>query len=146
MGEAIKEVELLSRAIEGLRNTVVGISVITTELRPTSRESGHDALLRIAFGDVRAEYAAIIKRYITHETIGGLASQLRRTQPQGILVTHHVTPNQAEKLKQLNVPFYDTAGNAFLNDPPLYVFANGKRPDHKNPKQKPTRTFIPPAL
>jgi hypothetical protein len=146
MGEAIKEVELLSRAIEGLRNMVVGISVITTELKPTSRDSGHDALLRISFGDVRAEYAAIIKRYITNETIGGLASQLRRTQPQGILVTHHVTPNQAEKLKQLNVQFFDTAGNAFLNDPPLYVFVSGKRRDHEKHKDKPSRAFMPSGL
>lgn len=145
MGEAIKEVELLSLAIEGLRNTV-GLSVITTALKPTSRDSGHDALLRIGLGDVRAEYAAIIKRYITNETIGALASQLRRTQPQGILVTRHVTPNQAEKLKQLNVPFFDTAGNAFLNDPPLYVFVSGRRPDHEKLKEKPSRAFMPSGL
>jgi len=145
MGEAIKEVELLSRAIEGLRNTV-GLSVITTAIAPTSLGSGHDALLRIGLGDVRAEYAAIIKRYITNETVGAFASQLRRTQPQGILVTYHVTPNQAEKLKQLNVPFFDTAGNAFLNNPPLYVFVTGRRPDYEKLKEKPSRAFMPSGL
>jgi hypothetical protein len=75
-----------------------------------------------------------------------LATQLRRFQPQGILVTHHVTPNQAEKLKQLNVSFFDTAGNAFLNDPPLYVFVSGRRPEHERHKEKPSRAFMPSGL
>jgi len=139
------EVELLSRAIEALRSTA-GLSVITTSLEDTSHDRGYDALLRIARNNAPTEYAAIIKRYVTNDTLGALAAQLRHTKPRGILVTHHVTPNQSDKLKNLNVPFFDTAGNAFLADETLYVFISGRRPEHEKPKEKANRTFQPSGL
>src|SRR3569832_229608 len=113
------EVELLSRAIEALRSTA-GLSVITSSLEDTFHDRGYDALLRIGRNNAPTEYAAIIKRYVTNDTMGALAAQLRHTKPRGILVTHHVTPSQSDKLKILNVPFFDTAGNAFLADETLY--------------------------
>src|SRR5688500_16675379 len=97
------EVELLSRAVEALRNTS-GLSAITVSLEDTSQDHGYDALLRIGRGNVRTEYAATLKRSVTNDTLGALASQVRRSKPQGILVTHHITAKQSEKLKQLNVP------------------------------------------
>ena len=139
------EVELLSRAIEALRNTA-GLSVITTFLGDTSQERGHDALLRIGRDNARTEYAAIIKRYVTNDTLGALIAQLRHTRPRGILVTHHITPNQSDKLKKLNLPFFDTAGNAFLADETLFVFVSGRRPEHKKPKEKLNRAFQPSGL
>jgi len=139
------EVELLSRAIEALRRTM-GLSVITTSLEDTSRDRGYDAILRIGRDNARTEYAAIIKKYVTNEILGALASQLRHTKPQGILVTHHVTPKQSDKLKKLNVPFFDTAGNAFLADETVFVFVSGRRPEHDKPKEKPHRAFQPSGL
>jgi hypothetical protein len=139
------EVELLSRAIEALRSTA-GLSVITTSLEDTSRDRGYDALLRIGRNNTRTEYAAIIKKYLTNDTLGALTTQIRHTRPRGILVTHHVTPNQSDKLKKLNVPFFDTAGNAFLADETLFVFISGRRPEHEKPKEKPNRAFQPSGL
>jgi hypothetical protein len=139
------EVELLSRAIEALRGTA-GLSVITTSLEDTSHDRGYDALLRIGRNNAQTEYAAIIKKYVTNDNLGALASQLRHTKPRGILVTHHVTPNQSDKLKSLNVPFFDTAGNAFLADETLFVFVSGRRSEHEKPKEKPNRAFQPSGL
>src|ERR1044072_7765636 len=139
------EVELLSRAIEALRSTA-GLSVITTSLEDTPRDRGYDALLRIGRNNTRTEYAAIIKKYLTNDTLGALTTQIRHTRPRGILVTHHVTPNQSDKLKKLNVPFFDTAGNTLLADETLFVFISGRRPEHEKPKDKPNRAFQPSGL
>jgi hypothetical protein len=139
------EVELLSRAIEALRNTA-GLSVITTSLEDTAQDRGYDAILRIGPGKLRTEYAAILKRYVTNDTLGVLASQARRAKPQGILVTHHISTNQADRLKKLNVPFFDTAGNAFLSDTHFFVFVSGRRPDSEKTKEKPSRAFQPSGL
>jgi hypothetical protein len=139
------EVELLSRAIEALRSTA-GLSVITASLEDTAQDRGYDAILRIGPGKLRTEYAAILKRYVTNDTLGALASQARRAKPQGILVTHHISPNQADTLKKLNVPFFDTAGNAFLSDTHFFVFVSGRRPDSEKPKEKPSRAFQPSGL
>jgi hypothetical protein len=139
------EVELLSRAVEALRNSS-GLSVITVSLEDTSQDHGYDALLHIGRGNARTEYAATLKRSVTNDSLGALASQVRRSKPQGILVTHHITAKQSEKLKQLNVPFFDTAGNAFLNDANIFVFVSGCRPDSDKPKEKPSRAFMPSGL
>ena len=139
------EVELLSRAIEALRNTS-GLSVITTSLEDTAHDPGYDALLRIGRNNARTEYAAIIKKYVTNDTLGSLTAQLRHTKPRSILVTHHVTPNQSDKLKKLNVPFFDTAGNAFLSDETFFVFVSGRRTEHEKPKETLKRAFQPSGL
>lgn len=62
---------------------------------------------------------------------------------RGVLVTSHVSPPQAEKLRRAGAQFLDTAGNAYLNDPPLYVFVAGR---HRHPTEPPkgaktTRAF-----
>lgn len=44
-----------------------------------------------------------------------------------IIVTRHVYPKQAQLFKQLNIPFIDTAGNAFINKPPLFIFIHGEQ-------------------
>jgi hypothetical protein len=139
------DIELLSRATEALRDTV-GLSVITVSLENTAQDHGYDALLRIGRGNARTEYAATLKKYVTNDTLGTLASQVRKSKPQGILVTHHITAKQSDKLKHLNVPFFDTAGNAFLNDAHIFVFVSGRQPDYEKSKEKPNRAFQPSGL
>jgi hypothetical protein len=142
----IREEELLSKAIDALKSTV-DLSVVIAALETHApHDKDYDALLRIGSDGYGAEFSAIIKSYITHDILGALVSELRRLKPRGLLVTHHVTANQADKLRRVEIPFFDTAGNAFLNAPPLYVFISGRRPKHEKPEDKPTRAFTPSGL
>lgn len=137
----VKGVELLSRAANALQDAT-GLSVVTTAYESNSpQDEGYDALLRIGFGDQKAEFSAVLKNHLNHGVLGAIASDIRRITPQGVLVTRHVTPNQSDRLKKLNIPFFDTAGNAFFNSPPLYVFVSGRRPAYEFTKEKPTRAF-----
>ena len=65
-------------------------------------------------------------------TLGPIAEQVRNPKLQGgppaLLVTRYITPTQAKRLRELEVPFIDTAGNAYVNDLPLYVFVTGRGP------------------
>jgi hypothetical protein len=139
------EVELLSKAIEALRSST-GLSVITRSFADGKAERDYDALLRITRGDAATEYSAILKKHLTSEMLGTVASQIRRTNPQGVLVTHHVTPPQAEKLRRLHVSFFDSAGNAFLDNPSFLIFVSGRRPESEKPKEKSSRAFQPSGL
>jgi hypothetical protein len=139
------EVELLGEAIEAVRNTA-GLTVITTALDTGVPDRGYDAILRVGRGNLRTEYAALIKRSVTNDTLGSLSAQLRRKDPRGILVTHQVTAHQADQLRGLNTPFFDTAGNAFLSDPPLYVFVSGRRSGYELVEHKTSRIFMPSGL
>lgn len=54
--------------------------------------------------------------------------QIEQAGKPPLLVTDYVTPPLAEKLKARNIAFLDAAGNAFLDQPPVYVWIKGERP------------------
>jgi hypothetical protein len=62
-----------------------------------------------------------------------------------LLVTKYINTQLADELKQNGTEFIDTAGNMFINQPPLYIFVKGNKPDIvKVPPPK--RTFKPAGL
>jgi hypothetical protein len=58
-----------------------------------------------------------------------------------LLVADHVTPPLADALRTEGIEFIDTAGNAFLNRPPLLVFVKGQRPTRQHPITEGGRAF-----
>ena len=53
---------------------------------------------------------------------------IRGGQPRNsILVARQVSETMADKLREAGVQFMDEAGNAFINQPPLYIFIKGNR-------------------
>jgi len=46
-----------------------------------------------------------------------------------LLVTDYINPNQAALLKKHAVPFLDLAGNTHINQPPVYIDIQGKKPE-----------------
>lgn len=73
---------------------------------------------------------AWIKKWVAHTPVGVLLDRMARlSEPgKGILLADHVNPELAEKLKSAGVQFLDTAGNAFLRQPPVYVYIIGRKP------------------
>lgn len=45
----------------------------------------------------------------------------------GLLVAPYITPGVAEQCRALDLPFIDTAGNAYLHAPGLLIFVKGQR-------------------
>ncbi len=50
----------------------------------------------------------------------------------GLLVAEYVTPIMADQLKNENIQFLDTCGNAYLNTSPVYVFVKGNKKQNNN--------------
>ncbi|MCM8598913.1 MAG: type IV toxin-antitoxin system AbiEi family antitoxin [Candidatus Accumulibacter sp.] len=86
-----------------------------------------DALVRIGYGDREATYAVEMKRGLRPNGLGAVLHQLERLGEQGLLVADHVTPPMAEELRARKIPFVDAAGNAFLDQPPLFVWVKGEK-------------------
>lgn len=59
--------------------------------------------------------------------LGVLIDRVHTMMQPALVCTEYVNPVQAEKLKAANVQFMDAAGNAFINQPPLYVFIKGNK-------------------
>jgi hypothetical protein len=87
-----------------------------------------DALLHITFGREKATYMAEVKRGLRPATLGAVIHQLEQFKKPPILVADYVTPQMAETLRARNIPFVDTAGNAYLKQGTLLIWIEGRRP------------------
>jgi hypothetical protein len=105
-----------------------------------------DALIRIAYEDVELDFAVEVKLGITRAAIGVVAQGFLKFPEKGLLVTRHVNPRIAELLKKMAIPFIDTAGNAYINEPPLYIFIKGNKLAKEPHPERIQRAFRPAGL
>lgn len=113
----------------------------------TAGENQPYAILQINAPDGRTKkYVAQIKATITKATLGYIADQMRCFEKPGILVTPYVTPQMADRLKTMDIAFIDTAGNAYINDPPIFIFITGQKKKDVPLKNITGRAFRPTGL
>jgi hypothetical protein len=122
------EEQILALAIEALKKNLPGQAQIATErvvragLRP-------DRMLRITAQGREIKYYAETKTALTKaEPFLLRAGGYGELEHPLLLVARHVNPQMAEQLRQNGVEFIDAAGNAFINQPPLYIFVKGNKP------------------
>jgi hypothetical protein len=135
------ENKILRTALEKLESTTELTAEVYREIEP----EGPDAVIRITWQGMEWHFAAEVKHLLTPAMIGAAVEQLRR-HAKGILVTRYVTPQAAEILKEMGTPFLDTAGNAYLNEPPLFIFIKGNKPAERDTGKPPIRAFRPTGL
>ena len=94
-------------------------------------EPGHgpDLLIRINNQPIPTDYRVEIKQYLNKQAVGLLAAKPAQNHMPIMLVADYVNPRQADRLRRLNIPFIDTAGNSYVNEPPIFVFATGSKPE-----------------
>jgi hypothetical protein len=73
-------------------------------------------------------YVAEAKRNLRPSSIGAVVLQLRELPQPALLVADYVNPNIAATLASERVEFLDTVGNAYLNQPGLFVWVTGRKP------------------
>jgi hypothetical protein len=121
------ERELLDRAIQTFHiETGLLLEVIQEQVVLEGYEV--DAIIKMPQHGV--ELAVEVKRWAQQANLGALAAQIKRLPMEGLLVADYINPNMAQRLKTMGVQFIDAAGNAYLNQPPVYVHVTGnKKPD-----------------
>jgi hypothetical protein len=122
----------MDRRTENLLNAALTVAeklgVPATLERVIDTQVDADAVIRIGHGRHAKKYLAEIKRGLRPATLGAALHQIERYNEPGILIADYVTPPMAEKLKARGIAFLDAAGNAFLDQPPIYVWVKGERP------------------
>jgi hypothetical protein len=58
---------------------------------------------------------------------GALVNQIQQLPGKGMLVADYVDPKMADRLRELEIPYIDTAGNVYINEKPLYVLVKTTR-------------------
>ncbi len=137
----IRQTELLKRALEKF-NKITGIKinliceeyVVTPNLRA-------DAIVHFIEHGIDKEFVVEVKTKLTTAILGGAVMQLKRFPQKGLIITDYVNPNMAERLREMDIPFIDIAGNAYINEPPVFVYIKGERPVETYQKETQTRAF-----
>ncbi len=71
-----------------------------------------------------------IKKWANQANIGAIINQVNRiaeADNQGLLVADYINPKMGERLKQAGIQFMDTVGNAYINQPPVYIYIKGNK-------------------
>lgn len=141
MVEHTTQTEILERAINAFRETT-GLNLRAERIERADPQWRHvDARVRLVAPGIEKQFAVEVKRLLNQNNLGLATQQVTRFPEQGLLVAEYVNPNMAERLKQMNVLFLDTVGNAYLNVPPLFIYAKGQKPPLKTYEERPTRAF-----
>ncbi|MBL4869027.1 MAG: hypothetical protein JKY67_21900 [Pseudomonadales bacterium] len=118
------EEDILNTAIQMLEREA-GLRLEINPLKAKLKNTTADAILNIA--GQKKKIAVKIKKWAPQLNLGALIHMIQQLPQPGMLVADHVNPNMADKLRERNMQFIDTAGNAYINLAPVYVFVKGNR-------------------
>ena len=124
-----REVRLLNEALVALKRTAGLDATIITYEPKRATAARPDAAIQIEANGKRFRFFAEIK---TVDRAVALAAAKHRLEPygdRGVLVAPYLAAELAIHCRnKLDLNFIDTAGNAYLRAPGLYIFVRGERP------------------
>jgi len=124
-----KENEILKLAIEAFRKNVP----LQFNVEPLLKEPRYnfdfrpDMELDLQINGQAVRYCAEIKKILTKANMMLLLMHKQKFPYPLLLVANYINPVMAEELKKEKIEFIDTAGNAFINQPPIYIFIKGNK-------------------
>jgi hypothetical protein len=137
-----EEQEILQKALLEVQNAA------NLKIEVQDGNHGFDATLRVGQDKKKLNFAVEIKKRVAPPALGAFIQKQRALQKnrKALLVTRHATPLLADQMKKMGIQFIDTAGNAYINAPPLFVFIKGNKPIDIQQVERPTRAFGPKGL
>jgi len=140
------EKEIFKLAIEAFRKQFplqIQIDTLTRQHTPALRP---DLLLKAVIQGKELPYCAEIKTVITKADKLLLLMKREHLPHPLLVIAKHVNAQVAAQLMQAGIEFIDTAGNAFINQPPIYIYIKGNRPPEIPGQAPPKRAFKPAGL
>lgn len=140
------EQEILDRAIQAVE-LETGLRIQIEQRDAPVGDYRVDAIVRLEPSD--RMLMVEIKKWAQHANLGALINQVKQLPGEGLLAVDYVNPKMADKLRQQRVQFIDAAGNAFINQPPVYVYVTGNRQEERGvmpTKDGVKRAFDPKGL
>ncbi len=142
MDNNTQETQILRDALTVFEETTARpATIVATEVRLPQGVA--DAEVRL---DKGRKLIVEVKPTLTPATLGPVLAQLQRFGRPGLIVTRYVTPPMAERLKQRDVAFLDTAGNAYVRTPNMLIYVTGRKPPQPAPAERTIRAFRPTGL
>ncbi len=149
MNKPVTELSILDDAIKAIyREAGLRLDVIAYQI-PTGNRRTTDAILQMHDNGVKLK--AEVKKWTAQANVGALINQIKHlAEPgQGLLVADYINPKLGERLKMADVQFLDTAGNAYINQKPVYIYIKGNKTQQVNfikERVKTGRAFQPTGM
>ena len=119
----------------------------TVTLGPKETGTRQDAQLLLRYAGLQFEFEAEAKTNLRPAMLGAVQKQLTAYRGNPLLVADYITPQIAEDLRRRGLQFIDTAGNAYINQPPMLVWITGqKQPVPVATDEPRNRAFQPTGL
>jgi hypothetical protein len=126
-----KEQEILRQAIAALElatKTQIEIGPMEWAIPPQPPMTRPDAYATIKLAEKELTYIAEVKATITPAVLENLIINRGAYQRRKLLlVTQYLPPQYIKILRERGIPFIDTAGNVYINEPPIHIDIQGKR-------------------
>lgn len=127
-----QHVELIETALQALqRTTGLAAQIVRLEQANTVHYDRHqrfDAVIEIEAQGRKHKFAAEAKLGMRAELLTQIkALWTNKQQARLLIVAPYITTYLAEKCRELQLPFLDTAGNAYLDDDDLFVYVTGQK-------------------
>lgn len=119
-------IAILRQAMEALAELVHLEYVV----EPTCNygEGQYDCIIRVKIFEMELRWCVEVKNRLTKAIeLQALLWKDNAKHPL-LLATKYVPPQAAVRLKENGIQFVDTVGNAFIDQPPLFIFVKGNRP------------------
>lgn len=146
-GYYMKNENFLMKEVVNSFSKQTGITLLYSNTNLSKKE--FDCELEITVpqkGEIKTlKYLVGVKSHINDAVIGNFVIQAKNSVLPAALVTQYVNPKQALKMREINVQFFDTVGNAYLNNNGIYIFVIGNKSPKKK-SEKPLGLFRPAGI
>ena len=136
--------DILVQAVNSLADST-GLQAAIEAMEPGPR-IGADAIINLRDENKRWRFYVEVKPHLTSHTLGSAIAavfQIKKEHNSAALVSAYINSSQADKLRQLGIEFFDTAGNASFQQKGLRVFITGRKPQASKSLGRPARAFNP---
>jgi hypothetical protein len=126
-----REINTLEEALAALTKTTgIRAQLIPQQQQLILDKPRPDAIVELEGHDRRFTFLVEVKKVDRATVLGAVKERIIPYGDKGLLVTPYLTPELANHCQQIKLHFIDTAGNAYLRAPGLFVFVKGeKRPE-----------------
>ncbi len=137
-----KEKEILRTALDAFKKT----AQVEVEIKEAGPDQRADFELTMEMAGKKMHYLVEVKATVAKPGLALLLMQKEKYAHNLLLVTRYVNPHTAEELKTGGLEFIDTAGNAYINQPPVYIYVKGNKPQDEMMRPPKTDAFKPTGL
>jgi hypothetical protein len=133
-----REKEVIKRAIKNLEEE--------THTRVTAEIFEKDVDVFIKIDEHNLVFNAEVRLFLNKARLGLVLNQKRTHRGIPLLITEHVNPELMIHLVNNGVNFIDAAGNAYINEPPLFIKIKGNKREENKRTKNIERPFYTAAL